>query len=175
MMNTKKKMSTTKRNLIIDLLIVVGFLLATQPHLTGKGIHEWVSLGLTVGFLTHILLHWRWVYETTRRLLGKLARQSRINYILNLALLLAFTLIIFSGLMISETILPLIGLEGVHGGVWKWLHSQATDVSIWLVRLHIALHWKWIVNAIKKYLFGWLPKLSMRRISAEKQSEMPLS
>jgi hypothetical protein len=165
-MNTKKKWNTIKRNFLIDLLIVTGFLFASQPHLTGMAIHEWLSLGLGVGFLTHILLHWRWVYETTQRLFSKLARQSRINYILNLALLGAFALITFSGLMISEEILPLIGLQGVHGGVWKWLHTTAADLVVWLVGLHIALHWKWIVNAANKYLFGWLPKLSRRRVVA---------
>ncbi|MEZ4640220.1 MAG: hypothetical protein R2856_35575 [Caldilineaceae bacterium] len=51
-------------------------------------IHEWLSLGLGVGFITHVLLHWRWVYESTRRFFGKLAGQARINYILNTALLI---------------------------------------------------------------------------------------
>lgn len=157
-MKTTTRMSATKQNLLIDLLIVVVFLLASQPHFTGMAIHEWLSLGLAAGFLTHILLHWRWIYETSRRLFGKLARQSRLNYILNLSLLIAFTLIIFSGIMISEEILPMLGLQGVHGGVWKWLHTTAADAVIWLVGLHIALHWKWIVNASKKYLFGWLPR-----------------
>lgn len=157
-MKTKRKMSVTKQNLGVDLLIVTGFLLAAQPHLTGMAIHEWLSLALAAGFLTHILLHWRWVYETTRRFFGKLARQSRVNFILNLALLIAFTLIIFSGIMISEEVLPVLGLQGVHGGVWKWLHTTTADAVVWLVGLHIALHWKWIVNALKKYLFGWRPK-----------------
>ncbi len=165
-MKTKKKFSTTKQNLLIDLIIVVGFLLAAQPHLTGMAIHEWLSLGLGVGFLAHILLHWRWVFETTRRLFGKVARQARINYVLNLALLVAFTLIIFSGIMISEEVLPLLGVQGTHGGVWESLHMLAADAVVWLVGLHIALHWKWIVTNSKKYLFGWLPK---RRRTATSQ------
>ncbi|MBK7896662.1 MAG: DUF4405 domain-containing protein [Candidatus Promineifilaceae bacterium] len=167
-MKTNKKFSVTKQNLWVDLLIAGGFLLAAQPHLTGMAIHEWLSLGLGVGFLTHILLHWRWVFETTRRLFGKLAGQARVNYVLNLALLVAFTLIIFSGLMISEEVLPLLGLQGVHGGVWKSLHTLAAEAVVWLVGLHIALHWKWIVTNSKKYLFGWLPK---RRQAAVKPSE----
>ena len=168
-MKSKKRMSSTKRNLLVDLLIVSGFLFASQPHLTGMAIHEWLSLGLAVGFLTHVLLHWRWIYATTRRLFGRMARQSRINYVLNLALLVAFALIFFSGLMISEEILPLVGLQGVHGGAWKWLHTTAADAVVWLVALHIALHWRWIVNAAKKYLFDWLPKV--RRALVEKPSQ----
>jgi len=157
-MKTTTKISSTWRNLWVDLAIVSGFLLALQPHLTGMAIHEWLSLALGGAFITHVLLHWRWVFETTRRFLGKLARQSRLNFILNAALLVAFTLIIFSGLMISEEILPFLGLQGVHGGIWKWLHTTAANAVIWLVALHIALHWKWIAAAGKKYLFGWLPR-----------------
>lgn len=164
----KMKISTTKQNLLVDMLIVSGFLFTSQPHLTGMTIHEWLGLGLAVGFLTHVLLHWRWVYESTRRFFGKLVRQSRINFVLNLALLTAFTLIIFSGLMISEEVLPFLGLQGVHGGVWKWLHATAADAVVWLVALHIALHWKWIVNASKKYLFGWLPKRQRPAMSQTK-------
>ncbi|MBK8988346.1 MAG: DUF4405 domain-containing protein [Chloroflexi bacterium] len=151
-------MSATKQNLWVNLAIVSGFLVALQPHLTGMAIHEWLSLALAGAFLTHILLHWRWVYQTTRRFFSKLARQSRINFILNLVLLTAFTLIIFSGLMISEEVLPFLGLQGTHGGGWKWLHTTSADAVVWLVGLHIALHWKWIVSASKKYLFGWQPK-----------------
>lgn len=173
-MKTKKKMSITKQNLFVDLLIVTGFLFTSQPHFTGMAIHEWLGLGLGVGFLTHVLLHWRWVYESSRRFFGKLAHQSRINYILNLALLVAFTLIIFSGIMISEEVLPLLGLQGAHGGVWKWLHTTSVDLVVWLVGLHIALHWKWIVSAAKKYLFGWVPKLPRRQGVIVKRSEMPL-
>ena len=167
-------MSTTQRNLLVDITIGAGFLFATQPHLTGMAIHKWLSLGLAAAFLTHILLHWRWIYESSRRLFGRLARQSRLNYILNLALLIAFALIIFSGLLISEEILPALGLEGVHGGMWKWLHTAAADMVVWLVGLHIALHWRWLLSAIKKYLFGWLPAWPNRPVTQMKQSELPL-
>jgi hypothetical protein len=112
------------------------------------------------------------VYESTRRFFGKLARQSRINYVLNTALLIAFTLIIFSGILISEEILPLIGLQGVQSGMWKWLHTTASEMVALLVGLHIALHWRWIVDASKKYLFGWWPKLNKRASSPAPQSEL---
>lgn len=161
-MKTNKKISRTKQNLLVDFLIVSTFLFALQPHLTGKALHEWLGIGLAIGFLTHILLHWRWIYVTSRRLFSRLARQSRLNYLLNIALLATFTLIIFSGIMISEEILPLIGLQGVRGGIWKWLHGASADAAVWLVGLHIALHWRWILNVSKKVLLGWLPK---RRVS----------
>jgi hypothetical protein len=74
------------------------------------------------------LLHWRWLY--TSRFFGKLARQSHINFILNLALLIAFTIIILTGILISEEVLPFLGLEGSHNRAWESLHKTASDLVI---------------------------------------------
>ena len=153
-----KKLSDTARNLLVDLAIVTGFLISLQPHFTGMTIHEWLGISLAGAFLLHILLHWRWLYATTSRFFKKLARQARINFILNLALLIDFTLITLTGFFISEEALPLLGLQGSQEMAWKWLHTASAELSIWIVGLHIALHWKWVVNAVKKYLFGWLPR-----------------
>lgn len=161
---TRKSMSATARNLIVDLAIVIGFLVSLQPHFTGMTIHEWLGVSLAGAFLLHILLHWRWLYAAAGRFFSKLVRQSRlpsqsrINFILNLALLITFTIITLSGILISEEVLPFLGLQGSHNMTWKWLHITSADVAIWIVGLHIALHWKWVLNATRKYLFGWLPR-----------------
>jgi cytochrome b561 len=155
---SRKSISATARNLIVDLAIVTGFLVSLQPHFTGMAIHEWLGVSLVGAFLLHILLHWRWLYATTSRLFSKLAWQSRINFILNLALLIAFTVIILSGILISEEALPFLGLASSRDRAWESLHKMSADVAIWIVGLHIALHWKWVLNAARKYLFGWLPR-----------------
>lgn len=167
---TNKRLSTTARNFIIDLAIVIGFLVSLQPHFTGMAIHEWLGVSLAGAFLLHILLHWRWLYATTSRFLGKLVRQSRLYFILNLALLLDFTLIALSGILISEEILPFLGLTGSHDMIWKWLHNLSAEISIWIVALHIALHWKWVLNAVRKYLLGWLPRPKSQSLTEAKAS-----
>lgn len=170
----KKNLSATARNLIIDLTTVTGFLVSLQPHFTGMTIHEWLGVSLGGAFLLHILLHWRWLYATTSRLFSKLAWQlrlawqSRINFILNLALLIAFTVIILSGILISEEVLPFLGLQGSRDMTWKWLHTISADAAVWIVGLHIALHWKWVLNAARKYLFGWLPRRKSRSLAEAK-------
>ena len=30
-------------------------------------IHKWVGLALTVAVIVHLILHWRWLWTTTRR------------------------------------------------------------------------------------------------------------
>ncbi|MCB9420140.1 MAG: DUF4405 domain-containing protein [Ardenticatenaceae bacterium] len=163
-----RRLSPTARNLIVDLAIVTGFLVSLQPHFTGMAIHEWLGVSLGGAFLLHILLHWRWLYATAGRFFGKLAQQSRINFILNLALLIDFTLITLSGILISEEVLPFLGLSGSHDMTWKWLHTTFADAAIWIVGLHIALHWKWVLNAARKYLLGWLPRRKRQPLTEAK-------
>jgi Domain of unknown function (DUF4405) len=149
------KTSSTLRNLLVDGTIFVGFLLATDPHATGQAIHEWLGIAFGVGIITHLLLHWKWIVNVVKRFFSRLPGQVRINALLNSLLFSAMTLIIFSGIMISKVVLSTFGLTGQHDGIWRVVHSTATNIALLLMGLHVALHWKWIVNALKRYL--WQP------------------
>jgi hypothetical protein len=160
-MQRLKSSSTVVRNLIVDTTIFVGFLLATAPRVTGQTIHEWLGLAFGVGIITHLLLHWKWIVNVVRRFFSKLPGQVRINSILNSLLFIAMTLIIFSGIMISKVVLSTFGLSGSHDAIWRWLHTSATNVTLIIVGLHVALHWKWIVSTIKRY--AWQPIFGRRQ------------
>ena len=149
---TKKKgMSATKKNYMIDIAIALGFLVVFNPDATGIAIHEWLSLGLFAGLITHVILHWKWVVSITKKFFGKLPRQTRINYLINGGLALAFITTGFSGFAISESITPLLGFSSA-GGFWEGIHEAAANLSMLLVVSHVALHWKWNVNNTKKYI-----------------------
>jgi cytochrome b len=149
------KSSSTVRNLLVDTAIFAGFLLATDPHTTGQTIHEWLGVAFGVGIITHLLLHWKWIVNVVRRFFTRLPGQVRINSLLNVLLFVVVTLIIFSGLMISKVVLSTFGLEGQHDGIWRVVHTTATNVALIIVALHVALHWKWIVGTLKRYT--WQP------------------
>jgi hypothetical protein len=155
------KLGSTVRNLLVDTAIFTGFLLATDPHATGQTIHEWLGLAFGAGIITHLLLHWKWIVNVVRRFFSKLPGQVRINSILNGLLFIAMTLIIFSGIMISKVVLSTFGLSGSHDAIWRWLHTSATNVTLIIVGLHVALHWKWIVSTIKRYT--WQPIFGRRQ------------
>lgn len=150
---SKRKLSLTKLNLLVDIVILIVFLVDYDPGITGLTLHEWIGIPLALIGMLHLLLHWKWVVETTRRVWGRIVFQARLNYILNIALLIAMVLVIGSGFMISRQVLPFFGLSGVRGGFWAWLHFTSADVVLWIVALHIALHWQWIVSALKRYIF----------------------
>src|SRR5215216_6222629 len=153
--NMKQTLAQPNRNtinLIVDSAIFLAFLVAMAPHFSGIAVHEWLSIAFGAAIITHLLLHWQWIVEVTKRLFGKAQWSARINYILNTLLFIDITIIIFSGLMISNVALPALGIQLALGGSWRMLHTTAANLFLFLTGLHVALHWQWIANMFKRML-----------------------
>lgn len=150
MARTAGRTNRTMVNLAVDIGIFVAFLAATAPRLTGLAIHEWLSLAFGAAILTHLLLHWSWIVGVTRRFFGKVAWSARLNYVLNTLLFIAMTTVIVTGILISEVALPFIGISLERDRLWGSLHRLASDATVLLIGLHVALHWRWIVNATRR-------------------------
>ena len=152
MNTTKRKTNPTKVNLLLDAVIFVAFLLALDPRLTGIAIHEWLGLAGAAAVVVHLLLHWEWIVGVTRRFLGRTSGAARLNYVVDALFFLDVVIISLSGLMVSQALLPLVGLEAPGGTFWLVTHSLSADLAVLLVAVHAALHWKWIVNAVRRYV-----------------------
>lgn len=159
---------SNKTNLIVDAAIFVGFLAAFEPRLTGIALHEWLSLAVFGVIVAHLALHWRWVVQITRRFFQKLFHSSRLNYVLNAALLVAFVAMMLSGVLISRSVLPFLGLQAVRDQFWRVLHTVSANASLALVAAHVALHWEWIVNALKRYVLSPATRLFRRPVPARR-------
>ena len=152
-MQTKtNRPSSTKINLIVDGSILVAFLVATAPHFTGMAIHEWLGIAFGAAIVTHLLLHWSWLVATTRRIFTTAPRQARINYVLNTLLFVDVTLLVFTGLMISKSALPQLGVTLTPNMLWRSVHTLTADLAVFIVGLHVALHWGWITRSVGRYL-----------------------
>ncbi len=151
-----------KTNLYLDIVLLVAFLAATEPAFTGLTLHEWLGLALGAALLTHLLFHYKWVIAVVSRFFQEMVLQARLNFVLNAALLTVFTLIIVSGVMISTTLgtPEFFGVSEAAMQAWRGIHGIASDLSLLLVGLHVALHWAWIVNAFKRYVLGRPPKVN---------------
>lgn len=156
-MAAKKTSNRTLNNLILDTGLLGALLIGLSPEATGLAIHEWLGISFGGAISLHLLLHWQWVVQVTKRFFGRLVGQARLNYLLNSILFMDVALIIFSGVMISEVAIPGLGVGS--RGLWLDLHEAAADASLALVGLHLALHWKWILNAGKRYFVN--PALSL--------------
>ena len=152
MENKNKSSRMTKTKMAVDTTIFLGFLIAMNPHSTGVAVHEWLGVSALAGVTAHLLMSWDWVIQVTRRFLSLTNRQTRLNYLLNWSLFLDFAIILTSGLMISENVLPTMGLTVAKNFAWHSLHSLSTNVFLVLTGLHLAMNWHWITSVVKRYL-----------------------
>ena len=176
MQTESRQPNRNKVNLLVDIAIFGAFLIAMAPQFSGIAIHEWLSIAFGAAIITHLLLHWQWIIEVAWRFFGKTQWISRVNYILNALLFVDVTVIIFTGLMISQAALPLFGIQMPQGGSWRRLHDLSANLALLLTGLHIALHWQWIVSMLKRFLFAPLAprrraaQLDMGATSSQKES-----
>ncbi|GAB4580720.1 MAG: DUF4405 domain-containing protein [Anaerolineales bacterium] len=133
----------------IDSLLFVAFLLVFNTHLTGKTIHEWLGMAMGAVIIVHLLLSWNWIVGITKKFFSKLKAATRINYLLNLLLFVDFTLVIMTGILISESAMKTLGIELPHDEGWKQVHLLTSDWAIYLTGIHLALNWRWVIHTLK--------------------------
>jgi hypothetical protein len=143
-----------KRNLLIDFGLLAGFLLAIEPALTGIALHEWLAIGVAAVVVIHLLLHWKWIVNIGKEYFKKLFHSSRLKFLVDTLLFVSFTAIMMSGLMISKSVLPTLGIEVVKNHSWEMIHKLAANSTLALVGLHFALNWGWVVSMVKRYVIS---------------------
>lgn len=144
----------TKTNLWIDIGIFAGFLFAMNPALTGIAIHEWFSLALAAALIVHLLLHWRWVTTVVSQFFRRLFHASRLKFIADVLLFIAFTVVMMSGIMISRSLASVLGFSPATSSIWRFVHSASAEVSLVLVGLHFALNWNCVKAMIRRYILS---------------------
>jgi len=153
---------STKANLTLDITIFTAFLAIANPALTGMAIHEWLALAFAAAIVTHLLFHWNWLVTVTKQFFKKLFHQSRLNYVVDALFFVSMTAAMLSGLLISKTIMSTLGIQlnASHG--WESIHRLAADTSLIMLGLHFALHFKWVMTNLKRYLVSPVARLFQR-------------
>ena len=146
--------NTTKKKLWLDIAMFVFVALVSAPQATGIALHEWLSLILVVPVLFHLLLNWKWIVNVTRRIFQKIPGQTRFNLILNLLLFIVIVLVSFSGIIISEAVLPALGITVSINSYWTGIHDLTGNLFMVLMGIHLAMHWRWLLNAFKRYIWS---------------------
>lgn len=149
--------SSNRTKLLLDIGTFIAFLVTMDPRTSGIAIHEWLTIALAATIIVHLLLNWSWIVEVSKRLFKKGLNGSRTNYILNWIMFVDGILIMLSGIMISETVVPTLGLTIARNFTWRGLHELSTNLFLVLLGLHTALHWNWIVNTVRRLFTGKKP------------------
>jgi hypothetical protein len=151
---------STKTNLTLDIAIFSVFLVASNPALTGLPVHEWLSVAFTAALVIHLLLHWDWIICVIKTFFKKLFHASRLNFLIDSLFFVAMTTVMLSGLLISKSVLTTFGITLSVDRAWRSIHSLSADASLIFMALHFALHWKWVVTNVQRYIIAPLTGLA---------------
>lgn len=144
-----RRINLNRTNFLLDLLMFIAFLVATAPRFSGLAIHEWLSLALATVLIIHLLLHWDWIVRVGKRLFTRATWRARLSYLLNALLFVAFTAVMATGILISREALPLLGITIASDRGLERLHHLASDLTLIVLALHVAVHWSWIVGMVR--------------------------
>jgi hypothetical protein len=134
---------------ILNLLLAFVFLLLMDPRsFYGLSFHEWAGLLIAIFFLLHKVLNWGWIKKVTLSFFRRIPGRSRLNYFLDILLLIGLTLIIISGLAIARTIdFSWLNLGGSHN-FWRVMHTSSSLLVLALFGIHLGLHWRWVLQRL---------------------------
>ncbi|MFC4637681.1 DUF4405 domain-containing protein [Deinococcus hohokamensis] len=149
-----KTTNMTRRNWQLDVLLFVVFMLVSAPMTTGIPFHEWLGLVIFAPLFYHLVWHWKWVAGVFTRSSRKLPRRTAFAKWFNLALFFMMLLAGVSGMMISEALLPMLGWIVGPDNFWLTVHKASATLMMFLIGLHLALHWPWIVQRLKRQPTG---------------------
>lgn len=125
-----------KHAIVSDMVVLVCYLLAASPAVTGLSVHEWV--GLAAGCF--LMLHGISAFKRSRS-----GRLYRLRVFVDILLALSLTVCLISGIAISGSVLPAAGYF-VPDGFFFWgpLHSTSAKFLLGLLLLHCVLQASWL-------------------------------
>ena len=158
-MASRRTINRNKLNLFLDIALALAFVVEMEVGFTGQRYHEYLGVGITVVFIVHIALHWRWIVQVTKQLIHRLLHlhESRFKYLVNVAVLIDLAFSVVTGILISNTLGFYLPLDGQVYEILRYLHIGSSRLSLLLVGLHIAVDWRWIVANARRHLFPFGP------------------
>lgn len=145
-------MSKTQIRIYLDTTLLVSYILVNIPQATGIPFHEWAGFLFVIPLMLHILISWQWVVDITKRIFKKLPGEVRFNHFWDIGIFIMMVLALFTGTIVSESALPRMGINIVIDPFWQSMHNASANLTIIMIGVHLAMHWKWIVNAVQRYI-----------------------
>ncbi|PHV70001.1 hypothetical protein CS063_12710 [Sporanaerobium hydrogeniformans] len=132
----------------LDFIMAILFILMFNKRVLGMSFHEIGGLVVCVMFIAHQLLNWKWIVTVTKKITSKdLPSIVKINYLLDILLLIVMCAIALSGIFISKILFPNFTIQG---STWKIIHISVAGIGLALVGIHLGLHWRFIISILGK-------------------------
>jgi hypothetical protein len=139
---------------------------------TWDDLHTWFGVAMIAIVVIHLAIHWRWVVSMTKRALCmmltrscRLSQGAWINLAINATIALGFLLAAISGLYFLFE--PAKRAVLFTATTWDLIHTWSGVAMVGAAVLHLAIHWRWIVNVTTKM------KDEIRKMKDEKTSFIP--
>ncbi len=145
------KNNSAKLRIYIDIFFFTLMVLVLIPQSTGILIHEWASIIILLPFILHLLINWNWIKVNSTKFIKRQPQKKRFDYVFDWILYWTMITVTLSGIVISESALPLLGLHFDPDAFWNQIHNTSAVILMVLLGVHIALHWKWIKASYNKF------------------------
>ena len=144
-----------KRNnvkLVLDIVMTIGFVLMFKKNVLGLSFHEIGGIVVCLLFIVHKLLNKYWIITVSKNLFKKETPiKTKIQYIVDILLLIDMIVILFTGIGISKKTFKAIAF--LPGSAIP-IHFLTGGIGLILVGIHVGLHWKWIKGTAGAKLKG---------------------
>ena len=121
---------------IIDILMTVALMCLMAYQVTGEKAHEWIGITMVILVIIHQILNVKW-YSTLYK--GKYNPYRIFSTIVNIMLLIAFTLTAISGMAMSNHAVPFL-YNIINVNTARIMHLSFSYWSFILMGIHIGLH-----------------------------------
>ncbi len=143
----------SKVRFYVDSFFFLLMVLVLVPQTTGIPTHEWVSFFIIIPFLLHLTINWNWISTNSSKFFNRQLHKKLFDYFLNWLLYVLMMIVTVSGIVISESALPSIGIHFTPNHFWSTIHDISANLLMATLGVHIALHWKWILGVFKHFKF----------------------
>ena len=137
-----------RKRVITDVALFVGFVAISAPVTTGIPVHEWMILGFIPIWFAHLILDWDWITSVFRRTGRRRPTRVRVNRALNTFSFVQMVVVIWSGFVIREAMLPALGIHVGPTTFWVGVHDAGSVLLLIATGAHLALHRDWIKRRV---------------------------
>jgi hypothetical protein len=143
-------------------------------------IHTWISVGFVTLALIHLVLHWKWVVSTTKRIFrsligrqtSKMSAGGWRNAIVDGIVGVSFLICAVSGiyfLIVGESRGGLIADPNFifTRMTWDLIHTWSSVLFISGFIIHFAIHWGWVTKVTRK-IFSRPGRISLGQVAKNK-------
>lgn len=139
--------------IFLDIFMTIVFLLLMKVSITGLLFHEIIGIGISFFIIIHNLLNKNFIINSTKKIFSsekEVNKKQLIMYILNSALTIGIITISITGILISKYVFTSLRINNTT--FLYMIHKISAYITLTLIGLHICIHSKYLINALKNII-----------------------